>query len=239
MANVFTPAFVDLFQRANENPLDPTHYTAMFGAFEVLSHACVAADPQNGANPGTAYYAGALSNDCYILAIVGHAGVTSSLGMNIRSDAEAAVGVSLDIVSDFNGTTTNEVITFSDNQDPFTAIGGSPDTFTLGLKTGDAIRLWVIGNVYGFDVNGITIYSGPLVRYTSGVTSFVGVANSGNTPSDFQISRIELGNVTAAVPGGSVLAGGKAFDLTNQPSIPYRGIIRPGIVLPPRSFWRN
>jgi hypothetical protein len=219
MPLVYTPLATDLFQRPNENPIDPAHWTtdSALGlvALSVASHLCSSQDSIDQQTTSGSYY--------------------SAINFPDNQYAEFTVGsLTANNGSIFIGTRFNPN-TFSgyfcqvthdsiDHVDSIALFGGNLSLLLdTNLNTGDVVRLGCFGTAIAVAVNQTIVLSGVDSLVTSG-TVFLSV-NPVVTVADTNISRFAAGSITQStvysVPDDRVYGNFPNNSRTVQSTITY------------------
>lgn len=189
---VFTPMFVDTFQRPNEDPLNPANWTPNsigVGGLSVVSNRCVGEIPSQG---GIEFYTGLpLPADQYSAGVVGAFRDQSELLLFTRSDLTCVHGYG---IYAFGEGTQTEFDLLNENG-PIAIV-----FFPRLLQPGDVILSGVFGKTIFIQVNGQTIISVQDTTATVSGLPALGMAWS-LTQTDTAWARFETGGISDGTNG--------------------------------------
>lgn len=148
----YTQLAVDTFNRANENPINPSNWTtrATFHDLQVLSNLCKSS--ANNSDAGAFYTGVVFPNDQYVEATVSQLTNNGTLNVMGRSNNDATVGYTVGVA----------VVTAIGNPDCVIELSRNSDSAVLGSFTGvvninDTVRLEMLGQSLAVKLNGVVI----------------------------------------------------------------------------------
>ena len=194
MAYTLTQLASDNFNRANEEPLSPAHWTTIPANTDlaIISHKCVS----GAANNGEEIYTGvSFPNDQYfsitISSIVSIPVVAYNFFGQVRSSLGLTAGYQFTLVANGDGSASLNLSDEPNEDNYLTYLVPSP-------KVGDVITIGTIGTTIFAEYNGVEVLSFTDAQYASGELGF-GLFYD-QTQTDTSVSLFAAGSVSNPLP---------------------------------------
>lgn len=184
----------DTFHHADQNPIDPTHWTTLIGFanLQIASNLCISADLNNDA---AAAYTGASFPDDQYAAITLDQLANGILYAICRTNADNTTGYVVSAIGPF-GLTTDNLVLF-DEADSENVIG----TATVTLAPSDIVVCGAIGSTIFVMHNGVVVIQVTNTSTLTGGRPATNVSPFSDVLVDASLSLFTAGSVSQS--GGS------------------------------------
>lgn len=216
MVLIFVPLATDIFQRANEEPLNPTNWTTntsggVYGDLAIVSNHCVGQSPF-ASQAGLEFYTGVTAPpDQFASVVIGAFPLNGQINIFLRTDRTVLNGFFGVLSGNGDGTASLQFARYTNGTPRF--IG--PFATIPAVHVGDVFQVGVIGTTLVAFYNGTQVVSfiDLDVRDTNlksglvGVGVFWQVTQTDTYITGFTVGTIQNGIITPALPSGTASLG--------------------------------
>jgi hypothetical protein len=191
MSLIFTQLGADTFVRANENPLNPAHWTTMapYAPLRVQTNTC-RATATSDVNDNFEYFSSVLPpNDQYAEIKLTLLGSGEEFGVELRTDPINVNLYDFDFISNGDGTLAAQIFLFINNNNVATLY----QNLALPFAVGDVFRAAAVGSTLYLYQNGTLVTS---VQNTTLISGYTGLFISTDTTNQVRLNNFAMGSVT-------------------------------------------